>query len=258
MLALSVASAGPPAAGSAAARRRLPPVPLPLCSRSRQPQQPARAASSSSEPLESGPQDADALLQRAAHLRAEQQRLEREAASLAASLKGLPSAQQRVVLEALGLQRQQQQAQQQKQQAAPTPLEAAPQGQQQQQPSMRQRAAAGAQAEPPLAAVQGSDDWLAALPPHLQQEFKQSGLAAALQEQAEAVQREQEWAGSEEFGGAPKKYQLCVGRVAGGIGRGCRCLPGTTARFRQPPQPASHHGHPSLAVQAATWRLWRE
>jgi hypothetical protein len=139
----------------------------------------------------------EGLVQRAEQLRAEQLRMEREAAALADALEGLPASQQQVVLEALGLQPKQEQQEQEEQQ-----------GDRQQAADEQQVTGSAAQLGPADeqemsgADVPGSDAWLAALPPYLQEQLKASGLADVLQEQADVVRQNEEWSNSEQFGGA--------------------------------------------------------
>lgn len=106
-----------------------------------------------------GQQEPVDLLRRAEQLRAQQAELEREAAQLAAALEGLPPEQAAAVQQALGAQGRQQQG------AAP------PAGEGPEEHGD----------EPAL---------MADLPPELQRELRASGLAAAWQQHAEAVEAE--------------------------------------------------------------------
>jgi hypothetical protein len=133
------------------------------------------------------------LLREAERLREEQRRMEREAGRLAAALQGLPATQQRAVLEALGLQRQQEgtEVQQAAQQQA-----AAGAGQQTADEDTEPDGSSGEEAE------DGDAGWMEALPPQLQQQIRDSGLAGVLRQQAAVVAADRERDLSPEFGGA--------------------------------------------------------
>ncbi|KAI3437673.1 hypothetical protein D9Q98_000123 [Chlorella vulgaris] len=149
----------------------------------------------------------EGLVQRAEQLRAEQLRMEREAAALADALEGLPASQQQVVLEALGLQPKQEQQEQEEQQGDRQQTVDEQQGDWQQTSDKQQVTGSAAQLrsadEQEMSGkdVPGSDTWLAALPPYLQDQLKASGLADVLQEQADVVRQNEEWSNSEQFGG---------------------------------------------------------
>ncbi|KAL4451585.1 hypothetical protein ABPG75_007247 [Micractinium tetrahymenae] len=153
---------------------------------------PCRAAATG-EPSDSA-SNSGSLLRRAQQLREARQRLEEEAAALAAA-EGLSPAERLALLEALGL-------------PAPPDLQHLretradrPAVQQGAQSSIQPPAAAATAAggEPP---APGSAAWRAQLPPHLQGFLADTGLAAVLDHQAEAVRKEQEWGTAEEQGGA--------------------------------------------------------
>lgn len=163
---------------------RAPPPPA-----STQPLQPRRrrcrpaAAAGGPGDQQGSPADADALLQRAAALRAQQEALEREAAQLAAALEGLPTAEQRAVLQALGAQRQQQVL-------AGGIANMQPPVQQQQQEQQEVEEQQGVHQPPADAANQGQAApaaWEAALPPELRQVIRDAGMEDTLLRQAEAV-----------------------------------------------------------------------
>ncbi len=148
--------------------------------------------------------DPQALLRRAAALRAQQEALEREAAQLAAALEGLPAAEQRAVLEALGAQRQ---AQQQAQQGGGSAggqglIDQQQQEQQQQQHHQQQQQQHHQQQQqqqgqeetsiPPPAGTSSPGElapaaWEAGLPPALQQVIRDAGMQPTLRKHAQAV-----------------------------------------------------------------------
>ena len=161
-----------------------PPPPLPpsglRCHRRRRPA--IVPHSSGAGEQQQGGLDPQDLLQRAEALRARQAALEQEAAQLAAALEGLPAAEQRAVLEALGAQREAQQ------QGGPT-QERQQQQQQEQQQRVGDASAALGQGAP------APDAWEAALPPQVRQAIREAGMEDTLRQHAEAVRRDlgEEW-----------------------------------------------------------------
>lgn len=142
------------------------------------------AAGSAGDP-QGSPVDPQALLQRAAALRAQQKALEREAAQLAAALEGLPAAEQRAVLAALAAQQQgggvaarQGPGQQHHEEVE----EEEEEGEQQQLPRQAARPPAYAAGD-----AERAPAWEAALPPELRQVIQDAGMADTLRQHAAAV-----------------------------------------------------------------------
>lgn len=139
------------------------------------------------------------LLRRAQQLREARRQLEQEAAALAVA-EGLSPAERAALLEAVGLP-----APPASQQATEAGGPAVQQG----VPSSTQPSAAGIEgAEGGKSPLPGSSAWRAQLSPQLQNFLLDTGLASVLDQQAEAVQKDQEWGVAEEHGGG-------VGRGSG-------------------------------------------
>lgn len=138
--------------------------------------------------------DSSDLLRRAQQLQEARRQLAEEAAALAAA-EGLSAAERAALLEVIGLpeppgwqQAQDAEGERQAPQQATLPD--------------TQPLAAGTQDAGGEPALPGSPAWRAELPPHLQSFLLDTGLASVLDEQAEAVRKDREWAAAEEHGGA--------------------------------------------------------
>ncbi|KAL4428798.1 hypothetical protein ABPG77_005236 [Micractinium sp. CCAP 211/92] len=137
--------------------------------------------------------DSSDLLRRAQQLQEARRQLAEEAAALAAA-EGLSAAERAALLEVIGLpeppgwqQAQDAEGERQAPQQATLPD--------------TQPLAAGTQDAGGEPSLPGSPAWRAQLPPHLQSFLLDTGLASVMDEQAEAVRKDRDWAAAEEHGG---------------------------------------------------------